>query len=317
LHIWFILIASTLGGSLATSKPAGSSIPVYFSQWDWTRRIADIVAAPPASHGNDFVQANARLIRQYAALQGADAKVHVVFNLGAIALLDFLQHGDYKNVYERPVVNGRVRIPSNTRIKVDQMLGLDPPEAFYFCALAAGGTGIRFYGEYCVVLKSPEDSEAVARVLDRNSYELIQAPLSQFLTGLRATKRADLIRRLGAAFRHDECGELLAVKVLQATNGRTRLLTAGTVGEAILDGEDYVEAYHRGKIEHGAVLEIRESPFDQQNEASISARFGAGDGVGAEEILWVARRQQVRNEIEKCGLERRVVADNGRTERWR
>src|SRR5207253_1015978 len=113
-----------------------------------------------------------------------------------------LRDGQYKNAYERRPDAGGSGAPSSTRRQVDAALFPLPkrPEHHYFGAAVLGGTGVRYYGEYCLVLK--EDKAVIAddtQVLDRNSYDAMFPPLAgsdplpTIVARLRGEWRDDLL----------------------------------------------------------------------------------------------------------------------------
>ena len=291
-------------------------IPTYFLERNWAQRRAEFVASPAQSIGIGFAEANAAAIRRLALAEGDAARLHVVFNLGAGALMTYLRSGDYMNAYQRPVVNGKERKPSPTRLRVDKLIELADPANTYFCALEMGGAGVRFYGEYCAVLKSPADARNVKRVMDRNSYEFICNPLKSYLEELGKAQQRQLIEGLGARFRSPDSADLLALKVMQTQNCRARLLSLGTIGASVIRDEDYVEAYHEGPITLSSMLELREGGEEATIEASINGRWQAGQ-VSIEEMLWLRRREAVREEANAKGIPIRIVSGSGRTQRWK
>ena len=301
---------ATLGGILRMSTH-----PDYLDA-TWEDRKKHVLGH--ASQWLDgFAQANAAYVHEMALATSESARLHVVFNIGSDALRSFLETDDYKNVYEHPVVEGKELHPSEKRKYVDRICSLDPPKDYYFCALSVGGTGMRFYGEYCVVLKSPDDAARVERVLDRNSYDFMIPPLLDIFNKLDENGQQRIATRLMCDFRSTDLGDMLSIKVLQHHGARPRLLTIGSVGAAVLSDEDYVEAYHKGKIRLATVLEIRSHPEDEMTESSIEDRFVRGEAVSAEELQWAARRQQVRKAMDDKGIRHRVVTGNGRGRRWR
>lgn len=298
------------GGMVAMS----SNIDYLDSSWEDRKKHA----LGQASQWLDgFVQANAAYVHEMVLASAENARLHVVFNVGSDALRNFLETDDYKNVYEHPVVEGKPLRPSKKRQEIDGICQLAPPKDYYFCALSVGGTGMRFYGEYCVVLKSPDDAASVKRVLDRNSYDFMAPPLSDIFSRLDETAQQRLAASLMCDFRSPSLGDMLSIKVLQHHGARPRLLTIGLVGEAVLSDEDYVEAYHQGKIRLATVLEIRSHPEDEMTESSIEDRFVRGEPVSAEELQWAARRRQVRHVMDDKGIRHRVATGNGRGRRWR
>lgn len=290
-------------------------LPAYIDSWTWERREEDALSKTSDWLGGLFAEANAAYVHQLAIDTGASARVHAIFNIGADALQDFVLTDDYKNVYERPVVAGKALTPSATRERVDKIC-LDQPANHYFCALAIGGTGMRFYGEYCVVLGSPLD-KAVELVLDRNSFDFEKEPLGTLLRSLPLAEQQRLARNLMCKFRSKEMGCMLSIKVLQHHSVRPRLFTMGSVGDALLADEDYLEAFHCGKIRLRAVLEVRSHPDDEVTESSIEKRHSQGELLPPEETQWVGRRQQARRVMTGAGLRHRVVTGNGRGLRWR
>lgn len=271
-------------------KTTVKTIPDYLDSWTWDKRLTRALNETPDWFDGNFAKANSAYVQEIAAATGENARLHVIFNIGADALREFTLTGDYKNVYEHPVVEGKELAPSKKRLSVDRIVGLDTPQNYYFCSLSVGGTGMRFYGEYCVVLRSPDDAVCVKRVLDRNSYDFVSPPLSLILDGCTETEQRRLAAKLTCTFRSTDLGEMLSIKVLQHYARRPRLLTIGTVGEAVLSDEDYVEAFHEGKIKLKSVLEVRSHPYDEMTESSIEDRFERGEIITPEELQWTSRR---------------------------
>jgi len=295
---------------------AVAALPPYLDR-TWAQRKGDRLAQASDWLGGGFAQANAAYVHDTALTTGEHARLHVAFNIGTDALREFVQSDDYKNVYEHPVVEGKELRPSKKRMHVDRIVVPGDPRDCYFCALTVGGTGMRFYGEYCVVLRSPDDAASVKYVLDGNSYDLAAAPLAQVFEGRSLPEQREVAGKLMCSFRTSELGDMLAIKVLQHHNARPRLFTIGAVGEAILSDEDYVEAFHEGKIRLATVLEVRSHPEDEMTESSIEDRYTRGEAVTAEELQWVARRQQAREALDSKSIRHRVVSGNGRGRRWR
>lgn len=305
----------------AKDPPVGipSPLPHYISKWSWAERRSEVLKQANDWTLGQFSKANAVSIEAMACAQGKNARLHVIFNIGSDALRSYAQTGDYKNAYEQPTIVGAPVSASCTRLKVDELISLKNPKDFYFCALSSGGLGIRFYGEYCVVLRSGNDS-GVKRVLDRNSYDFIRSPLKELLEYRELTEKQDLVKRLETEFRSEEMGQMLAIKVLQHFNHPSRLLTMGSVSEAILADEDYVEALHEGKIPLQSILEVRCNALDEMLEAGVLSKLGRGQAT-VEELLWASRREEVRKALAapRSGhaIELKTVAGAGRSGRWK
>lgn len=302
----------TLAPPAALSSQA--SVPRYFLAADWAQRLDRVLASGLSSEGRDFANANATRVKQHLSLEKS---LRVVFNLGGYALLSYLRSDDYKNIYEEPVAAGVQRTPSQTRIDADTLVDLQPAKEYYFCALASGGIGIRFYGEYCIVIRPKAAEAAVEKILDRNSYDLLVEPLKGYLATLRKRVRPpNLIGGLMSRLADGTAQDMLTTKVLQHTPNQPRLLTAGMVANAVLSDEDYCEAYHRGKIKLNVIEEVREHPADVSKESEIVQRLQGGESVRCEELVWATRRRLIRRGLASRGIPRSVPADSGRSGRW-
>src|SRR5262249_10088019 len=121
---------------------------VYFRRGStWGDRLRDWLAQQTT--GKEFLEANAAAIERWLGEHGC----RIVVNAPAIALLAILNGDKYKNKYELARI-GQASPPSERRVVVDQLLGFVPDgRDWYFGAVAVGGAGVRFYGEYCLVLK--------------------------------------------------------------------------------------------------------------------------------------------------------------------
>jgi hypothetical protein len=232
----------------------------------------------------------------------------MVVNIPADALISFLNSGRYLNAYELPVVAGKRRGPSVSRRRVDALMGFKNPEQYYFGAASIGGTGIRFYGEYCMVLHRNAIA-ANTQVLDRNSYDVLCPPIDEeknikrTVASMKGTWRADTV-------------DMLVLKVLPELSTATRLVTLGTVADAVLHDEDFLEVHKKGTFSPRDVEEIRETPEDQAIHNYIVDQFDSGNVPRPEEILWLARRARVRSIIRSSQVPSRVVATSGRGNRW-
>ena len=314
-----------IGEVMATRKPRKSPpsetkekenvvIPRYFLLGNWEKRLEECVAGRPSTEGRDFATENAIRIQEHVSFRKS---LRVVFNLGGYALLNYLRSGDYQNIYEQPTIAGKQRTPSTTRMDADSLVGLLPAVAYYFCALATGGTGIRYYGEYCAAIKPTEYGTLIEKVLDRNSYDLLTKPLSTYLGEMHSRgKGLNLIEGLMSRPNDGSVQQMLAAKVLQRTPDSPRLLSAGAVANAILSDEDYCEAYHRGKITLDSLEEIREHPADVSREGEILQRLEGGEPIRCEELVWACRRRLIRDKLRSCGIPRSMAVESGRSGRW-
>jgi hypothetical protein len=235
-------------------------------------------------------------------------------NAGAFALLRLLSGDRYKNRYELGRIGGPLEPPSPRRLQVDDLLGFNPGSDYYFGAVAVGGTGVRFYGEYCLVLR-PAASSAGVRFLDRNSYDLLDPPLD-------AEHAPTVVQALRVEWA--DLGTAITTKVLASIPRNERLVTVGLVAELTLRDEDFIEAHlHRPGPPHVRsfgvedVEEVRQAPEDIAQLQHLHEQQQRGRIPTASELLWSSRRAEVEELLEEHDLPSRVVTTNGRGARWR
>jgi hypothetical protein len=270
----------------------------------WRGRADEWLEKRETDESRHYLEANVAAIRR--CLEHPESGVRMVVNTSADALRGLLRGGSYLNCYDSPFVAGKERKASPTRIYVDGLLGLKDPKKTYYGAASMGGTGIRFYGEYCLVLKTTAIDDDT-KVHDRNSYDLLHPPLS-------SDPKASVEQMAGTwADRID----MLVMKVVPEIPNPTRLMTLGTVSDAVLHDEDYVEILKEGSsFSSKDIEEIREAPEEQVVEGHILQRVEQGALPRPDEVVWVARRARVRSELTQARLRTRVVASEGRGGRW-
>src|SRR4029079_16002742 len=69
-------------------------------------------------------------------------------------------------------------MPVPTRLGVDEALAkltAGPKESIYFGAVELNGTGVRFYGDLCLIL-APQNVPQTTVILESNSYDLVRPP---------------------------------------------------------------------------------------------------------------------------------------------
>jgi hypothetical protein len=281
---------------------------VYFSLAEWRQRLANFLVRESARRVDAFLTANYESIRR--TLEDRATGPRYIVNIPADALLSFFSEGRYKNCYDAPTVAGKRRGPSQTRKRVDQLLGFgDKAKQYYFGAIATGGTGIRFYGQYAMVLK-PEEVSDLTALFDRNSYDLVRTPLSDVDNPHR------LVRALRGVWRRDLV-DLLSLRMLPSFRDLHRLLTAGSISEAILHDEDFVEAHRSGTFTPADLEEVRQAPEDQLIAAQLAEQRAAGAPLPLTALIWRQRRNQVARQLRTKKVPTRVVASSSRSDRWR
>lgn len=282
--------------------------PVYFARRPWKERIQEwLQHQQDDDKENPFLQGNLEAIRRI--MKDASTGLRMVVNISAKALLKFLDEGRYRNVYERPVIGNARPTPSKERREVDDLLGFgDEANQYYFGAVALGGTGVRFYGEFCMVI----DVNAIpeTRLFDRDSYDLLIEPLNQF------KDKETLVQTLQGRWR-DDAVDMLCMRLLPELRHANELVTTGTVSELVLKDQEFIEVHYKHPIDVHSVEEVRQSPDEVAMEARILARTQAGFPPTATEWLWRRDRQVLARELERRKINYRIVTLHGRGYQWK
>ena len=299
---------------------------------DWKQEIAGEIASLNLNdpHREEFLRENIESVGQVIAGLGPDdskprdgAGARIVFNMSCEHVPDFCKDSAsgrkdaYKNAYKLS------RSPSPKRIAVDEIVErcsalLGPSlakENISFGAIETSGTGIRFYGDMCLVLKPPLDMDQFL-LIDRNSYDVARNPIAQRVrdaVSLGVTEElartVEMSRWLGtwAALVH-----MLAMKIIRRLPLAARRWTTGQVAQAVLEDEDYCEVLFPRSFEVGDLAEVRVSAADAAAEADIAQREQAGESPAAHEITWRDQRRRARRALTKAGVPVRVVTTPGR-----
>jgi hypothetical protein len=281
--------------------------PVYFGAGSWTDRFERWIRQHSAT--DTFAGANAAAVEVISKRR--DLGLRMAINIPAHGLLLFLRDAHYKNAYERSADAGDQAAPSPTRRRVDTALFPAPlrPEDHYFGAAVLGGTGVRYYGDYCLILKDdPTIIPNNTQVLDRNSYDMVLAPLEG------REPLADIVNRLRGEWASDLL-PMVKIKILPALGIAPRLATAGVASEALLHDESFVEVHKRQSFGPSDVHEVREAAADAAVEADLVGRRDRGHPLSVEESIWVQRRHQVDRELAAHNLRARIIVSAGRTPR--
>ena len=231
----------------------------------------------------------------------------MVVNITADALLSVLREGRYRNLYEKPVIGEEPKQPSVERQEVDQKLSLT--KNHYFGAVALGGAGVRFYGEYCMVV-GLERVKPDTRLFDRDSYDILLEPLR----GLGLSDQQ--VRRLTGTWGHDVVNMAL-LRVLPEVGHDSRLVTSGTVSELVLRDQEFIEVHLEGTFGPADFEEVRESPDDAATELAIAERGRHGLYTTTVEREWARRRAEVARQLDAHGVEHRIVTLHGRGYQWK
>jgi hypothetical protein len=284
--------------------------PIYFSGKPWADRVRDWMRAANRS----FSEGNARIVRD--AISDIESGLRVVVNIGAFALLKLLEpDGRYLNLYERPVIGGDAKQVSPERLKVDQEMGIAPLHT-YFAAVALGGAGVRYYGEYCLVLNL-DRIDPDPQLFDRDSYDILLKPIagerSTFISGLRGRWRRD-----GPS--------MVLMRVLPGVLHDRQLVTTGTVSNLVLDDQEFVEVHLQPPQSDSDqprsfgpkdVEELRETPDEVAVATRMREREADGLRLSAVEREWLLRRENVTRQLIPARIPMRVVTQHGRGYQWK
>jgi hypothetical protein len=159
-----------------------------------------------------------------------------------------------------------------------------------------------------MVLK-PDRVADDTQIFDRNSFDLLFPPL------VNAPDLTKIVSTLRGKWSSDAV-DMLALRVLPPLEGAERLITLGTVSDAVLHDEDFLELHKYESFKLKDLEEIRETPEDQAIHTHIAEYLDEGGLPTLEEFVWVARRIRVAEALRGLGIRTRVVSSSGRGSRW-
>jgi hypothetical protein len=300
---------------------------------DWEKKLQKLKETFPKDAGA-YVTANVDAVRSAVAGKGPDkptvdsrAGARMVCNIASVHIPAFVQASlagedkPYKNGYDLHKFQVGDPPPDEalkTREKVDRALPIASnrsPADIYFGAVELNGTGIRFYGDVCLVLKdgavAPETT-----ILDRNSYDLIRAPIRERIE--TASTEADRERAMrteaegiAGEWSHD-LSQIAAIKVLSAIMQRDRRLTTGMMSDGVLSDEDYIEVLRCGSFGTSDVQEARHNAAEAAQDALISDRWRVGPCPSHESLIWQEQRRRSEEFLRCANITVRIVTTSGR-----
>jgi hypothetical protein len=225
----------------------------------------------------------------------------------------------YKNGYDL----GRYQVGSpppvaarKLREIVDDALPKPPKTTgsdIYFGAMELNGTGVYFYGDVCLVLKSvPGDTF----LLSSNSYDLVRSPLINTIEDGYSSKfwparRTEEARRMAGTWSTDRHA-IAAIKVFVTLGIRPRRLTTGQISDALRVDEDYIEVLKINSFGARDLVEARVTAADSACEATIEDRRRAGLTPPLEAVMWRDRRKVAERELRTLNVPVRIVTTSGR-----
>jgi hypothetical protein len=285
-----------------------------------------------------YRRADADMIRGITLGYGPDSRrpkakdgVRVVFNLSAVhvpALVDAgavtADNRPFKNAHDIAKLQltqpGRIgdRAPmSPIREGVEAALGfiVSPVSTgdFYYGAVELNGSGMRYYGDICLVLK-PEQILPSTLVLYRNSYDLARSPIKERVAPGKPQwipRAVEEVKKLRGQWEPD-LPDMAVVKVLDGARPNARLLTAGTISDGLLGDEDFIEVVRTESFGWPDLEEARVSAADAGADGHIADRIARGPTPTQTELLWRHRRRHADRVLTKKSIRTRIVISSGR-----
>lgn len=305
-----------------------------FTPGKWAARAAGLLASfsgPAAgwrSADAESVRSVVRGVSLYTANVKKDGAARVAFNISSAHAPAFAERGTgpgagaaYLNRYDvRARLGSAPPAGLDARDLIDGVLaGLGGPGVqatqLYYGAAVLNGAGIRYYGDVCLTLKD-QTVPADTLVLDRNSFDLILAPLRRkthtgpgetWNSGSAETEADALAGHWGP-----DLADMAVCKVLKASMQEERRLTVGAVSEGVLSDEDYLEVIRPCSFGAADVAEARISAAEAAVDGLIADRLRRGPAPSWTELLWRHRRRVADSALRRVGVRSRVVVSSGR-----
>lgn len=305
-------------------------------------KLSGARSAADALELEDYMRANVASVKQLLRGIGPDdsmpdtgAGARIVFNMSCkhVPMLCGLDGGGaqatYKNAYDLNKVTDRRRGVDEIIEKVCREL--DPniaKESVYFAAVETTGTGIRFFGDMCLVMRSrpewraDEDStssqipqiDTTIVVLERNSYDLVRSPVAERIqtAGSNSRKKSESIAAGWVGTWAHDLLDMVALWVLRELSMEKRRWTSGEIAQVVLDDEDYFEVLFPRSFGASEIMEVRTSASDAAAEGDIADRERTGESPGLHELEWRQQRREARRALARFGIPVRVVTTIGR-----
>ena len=253
--------------------------------------------------------------------------IQVVFNIPARYAINFFlpqtqgpHCGQYLN---RHAISPRVGVSlkgPTARDRIDAALakigqdGALTDTNGHYGAVELNGTGVRYFGDICLVLRGDKMADKTLTLL-RNSYDMLVQPVVQRLANLSSDDQDDMavtILKEWAGTWADDAVDITTFKMMKHAPETERRMTTGQISRGVLDDEDYVEVVRSETFEPGDLEEVRLTAEDAAAQAMIADQLRVGSAPFAAHTLWRHRRRQVIRLAEAQGVPTRVVVTSGR-----
>jgi hypothetical protein len=279
-------------------------------------------------------EANADMVHRVVRGMGPDkatvdpaSGARAVANIAAVHVPSFCSdpqnHQNYLNTYDLQAraagANKGAHIgkgpapPIPVRQVVDDVLSAVttiPRQKIYFAAMEVNGTGIRFYGDVCLVLKRDLIPDGTF-VLESNSYDLLRPPNTPFGTPPDPTALEPIAEDMKGLWGPD-APEMAVAKVFATREVGQRRLTTGQVSDAVLDDEDYLEVLKVGSFDASDLQEARVSAADAAAEEQIGTQLRLGPCPSLSELQWRKHRRAATKALLARGVRTRIITTSGR-----
>lgn len=303
----------------------------------WRDNKEELLSEIGDNNVKSYRRADAELVRLAMDGYGPDSNkkvpqsgMRVVCNISSAhiaAVLTGEARGDpkpYKNRYDL-AAQGRdpqtvgpvVPTPLSLREQIDSVIAslvsTKDGKDFYYAAIELNGTGIRYFGDLCMVLK-PDRTDANTLVLYKNSYDLSRSPLREetFVNNsLDIAKAIDKAKELRGVW-PDDVMDMAACKILDGANPTERRLTTGMVSAGVLVDEDYLEVIRLKSFGASSLEEIRLSAPEVAVEGRVADRLRSGPAPSFAELQWRHRRRGAERISAQMSVPTRVVTTSGR-----
>jgi hypothetical protein len=303
---------------------------------DWTKLSGQVVGGPshlPAELGA-YRESNAETIRRAMLGRGAHSPganpkfgMRLVYNISSAHIPALISAGAsaYQNCYDRGRLLGNqppVRPPLRERVDraVAEVASTHTSlsvrhSSLYYGALELNGSGVRFFGDVCMVLRPDEVADG-SLVLFRNSYDVSCSPVRSAIEvpGDENLTHRNRVAQLGgwAGSWPSDPPDMAVCKILDDGRATTRRMTMAMVSDGLLEDEDYMEVARAGSFGAGDLQELRLNAADAAAEARIADRTRSGPPPSAAEHQWRHRRRAAERAALAIGLKTRVVVTRGR-----
>jgi hypothetical protein len=306
---------------------------------DWARELEQAIldAAAGDRQLEAFVRANVDSVKQLLRGAGPDdivasdgAGACIVFNMSCKHVPALCQDSTgkqdaYKNTYDLKKAGSRRQRVDEAVEAVCHARGVAlKKETIYFAAVETTGTGIRFFGDLCLVLRfrphwekpghvPAAGLEQQTLVLERNSYDLVRAPLvSQIDTAPVPDEERERVAAEWAGSWSGQLTDMVALRVLQDLPKEQRRWTSGEISRVILDDEDYSEVLFPRSFDVTDLVEVRTTAAEAAAEGDIADRERTGEAPGLHELEWRQQRRDARKALAAARIPLRVVTSSGR-----